>query len=406
MNKENKLVAHIEVAKYCEIKGWAYFVDDFSAKVIVQLLDSNNVVLSEMLADRIVKDAPSGTQVGDSGYVFYGILKDVAKIVFLFDNNREEEALHISQPQSLSCLSNYGFYLIHPDDMILQYVLDLGNDIEECVRHYITFGEERANNLKTLCQRYLNENEVPYDLLDFASGYGRVARSLDKSVFCVTVSDIHDEAIRFMSKELGLKAFLSTTNPHEFTSEHTYDVVFALSFFSHMPDQTFGDWIRALFNLVKPNGLLIFTTHGRIDKMKSGIPVEDGFGFVSSSEQKDLDTSDYGTTISEATYVIKVLNEYIGELPILFEEGAAIGSGHQDVYVVRKPEAALEIQVDFEQRYNDLREQREGLEKQYNDLAQQNDDLNKLVSAIYDSRTWKAGSKVKKMAQFLCLIKK
>jgi hypothetical protein len=57
--------------------------------------------------------------------------------------------------------------------------------------------------------------------------------------------------------------------------------VFALSFFSHMPDATFAAWLERLLSAVKRGGILVFTTRGAISlrNMKAGDANfnEDGF---------------------------------------------------------------------------------------------------------------------------------
>jgi SAM-dependent methyltransferase len=174
----------------------------------------------------------------------------------------------------------------------------------------------------------------PEKIIEFASGYGRVTRHLDNDYFDVTSSDIHDEAINFISENFNVKTILSTKNPDEFDLDKTYDVVFALSFFSHMPDKSFGKWIKALYKHVKPGGMLIFTTHGRISNKNYNCSLNNGFAFYSSSEQEDLSASDYGTTISEYSYVEKVCENFISKKPDIWKEG--FWWSHQDLYIIRK----------------------------------------------------------------------
>jgi SAM-dependent methyltransferase len=192
-------------------------------------------------------------------------------------------------------------------------------------------------------------------VLDFASGYGRVARQLDRQQFDVTACDIHQAAVDFMRDEIGIDAFVSATSPSELVCDETYDVVFAFSFFTHMPETTFGDWLERLYRLVQPGGLLIFTTHGRISVATTGVDVVDGFGFWPGSEQEDIEASDYGTTVSLLPWVARTLTERTGQLPILFEEGSSLSGGKQDLVIVRKdaPYSAL-TEEDYVVRRSDL----------------------------------------------------
>jgi len=67
--------------------------------------------------------------------------------------------------------------------------------------------------------------------------------------------------------------------PEDLALGRTFDVVFALSFFSHVPEATFGRWLRALFAGVSEGGILIFTTHGLASQPNLGNPEIPESGF-------------------------------------------------------------------------------------------------------------------------------
>ncbi len=137
---------------------------------------------------------------------------------------------------------------------------------------------------------------------------------------------------------MGVKTILSASNPTDLKIVHNqFDVVFALSFFSHMPDNTWGLWLKTLFDALKPGGYLIFTTHGMTSSRKYfGNPVipESGMWFSPSSEQKDLDVADYGNTIVTPEYVKIAVKNILHQNILLMVE--ADWWEHQDLYVVKK----------------------------------------------------------------------
>jgi hypothetical protein len=108
---------------------------------------------------------------------------------------------------------------------------------------------------------------------------------------------------------MGQQVAISCKNPAEFRLGRQFDVVFALSFFSHMPDTTWGDWLAALFRHVRLGGSLIFTCHGKMSVellYNNFIKLSpEGYWFSPSSEQRDLEVDDYGTTITSPEYVIR-----------------------------------------------------------------------------------------------------
>lgn len=336
-----KIEAHIDSTSYYRIAGWAWCPQQPSARVQVLLLSSSGEPLASLPANEPRKDL-ADMSIGDGsyGYSFYGLLKGAAKIAFVHEESRIEQPLQIEPPPLPDYLSPYDFYLIHPNDYLFKSNMGRAS-IDECVKAYMAGGIGIADRLRDICAEYMRDKDKPLDLLDFASGFGRVSRCLDTSFFNVTASDIHEEAMSFIHEQLpGAKTLLSSTNPQNFRSDASFDVIFALSFFSHMPDSTFGTWLVSLYKILRPGGLLIFTAHGRTTNQNAKLPLKDGYGFFPTSEQKDLDSFEYGITISELPYVVRVMHDRIGQYPIFFQEGADIASGNQDLYIVRKEDAS------------------------------------------------------------------
>lgn len=131
---------------------------------------------------------------------------------------------------------------------------------------------------------------------------------------------------------------MAYNNPDDFNHPSRYDVVFALSFFSHMPRSTWGRWLAALYASVLPGGVLIFTTQGQLSAKYFGSPPlsADGYWFGSNSEQKDLDLANYGQTIVTEDFVRREIADKLNLKTFIFREG--FWWGHQDCYVVRKPD--------------------------------------------------------------------
>jgi SAM-dependent methyltransferase len=198
---------------------------------------------------------------------------------------------------------------VHPQDFIYSFccshpLMSLAGG----VTYYFEDGARSASKLADLVHGFKDLDQHQVKLLEFASGYGCVSRHLKKYQSLDLIScDIHPEATQFLTGQLGIKTLLSAHVPEEFPGERKYDVVFALSFFSHMPKSTYGRWLKALYHSLKSPGYLIFTTLGLNACHDHGITPDevgaDGFWFESRSEQHDLDTAEYGMTISTPEYV-------------------------------------------------------------------------------------------------------
>lgn len=245
---------------------------------------------------------------------------------------------------------------IHPNDLIFTY---LAKNLKEptASEHYLGDGLRSARLLRSVIENDTSVSlDQPFEMLEFASGFGRVTRHFKTEIpnAIVTASDIHPEAMSFTERELGIKTSISQSKPESFNLQKQFDIVFALSFFSHMPDRTFGPWLESLFRHVKMGGSLIFTTHGdtTIRKYEPQITLpEAGFYFSAASEQTDLDFAEYGTAISNTQYVTRQIFRQL-QAPI-----AVVKTGywweHQDTYVVAMPKWLLPCDFNPE-KYLDL----------------------------------------------------
>ena len=219
---------------------------------------------------------------------------------------------------------------IHADDFIFQFHLDVQppsrtNARAHVTEYYFLDGDRSAKRLDSVIQDHHPDAAARrLSLFEFASGYGCVSRHLQKmnEHYELVACDIHEQAVAFLRERLGVAAVQSHSDPHAFDAGAKFDVVFALSFFSHMPDRTFGAWIQALFSVVADNGLLIFTTHGRIAHEQLNRPVLDpsGYYFAPSSEQKDISTHEYGTMIVTPFYVMEQIRKCPCSAVALFQE--------------------------------------------------------------------------------------
>lgn len=226
---------------------------------------------------------------------------------------------------------------IHPEDFIYwydHYVVSLINQREHAALRYMQGGRATAHILRDTLQ-FHPVTRPDFQLLDFAAGFGRVSRFFREVLpaAVVTASDIHPKAVEFLRQTIGVEAFMSKVNPLRFVAPRRYDVVFVLSFFSHLPKTTWGAWLQVLARTLEPGGLLIFSAHGAAIHADLGFPDldDDGFMFQTVSEQKDLDTAAYGTTVTMFDFVYK----RVKETGLVLEGYRASGVGHHDLYVLR-----------------------------------------------------------------------
>jgi cyclopropane fatty-acyl-phospholipid synthase-like methyltransferase len=232
---------------------------------------------------------------------------------------------------------------IHPDDHIFSFLLasphpQFKTDIDRAT-YYFEDGARSRMKLESLTRELQNLScfqllKDGHSLLEFASGYGCMTRHLTNSSADLWACDIHPAAINFLQHDLGARAFLSSPFPEKLEVPQQFDVVFALSFFSHMPISTWARWLVRLIQATRSGGFVIFTTHGLKSQpiFSANVPPT-GFWFVPTSEQSDLPTEQYGQTITTPTFVQTAIASIQGVRLIKFEEAA--WWSHQDLYVLQ-----------------------------------------------------------------------
>ena len=227
--------------------------------------------------------------------------------------------------------------LIHKNDFIFHHISNVvTSNLENAVTEYFSVGSYSYNKVMELTSS-LNIDLGQNFILDFASGYGCVTRhfnacSYREKIHCC---DLHTDAVDFIRHNLGFHAFKSDVNPSLVSFDIKYKLIFALSFFSHMPDATFASWLRTLSNNLADDGFLLFTTHGLASSIIIGVEniPESGIWFMAQSEQHDLDQLQYGTTITSFDYVNKMIKN--AGLRLVYYKSSDWW-GHQDTYVVKK----------------------------------------------------------------------
>jgi len=102
-------------------------------------------------------------------------------------------------------------------------------------------------------------------ILDFGCSSGRVIKTLQtaypRAIFFGC--DPNQNAIAWASKEMpSAQFFVSAEVPPIAVQDHTYDMVYAISIWSHFSERAALLWFEEMHRIIVPNGLLIFTTHG------------------------------------------------------------------------------------------------------------------------------------------------
>ncbi|WP_353235160.1 class I SAM-dependent methyltransferase [Diaphorobacter ruginosibacter] len=202
-----------------------------------------------------------------------------------------------------------------------------------------------ADGWRTLSELVLLLEEVNHPLLrmgsvlEFASGHGRFTRHLVKALGAqrVVANDVVADSVDFARRTFGVEGFVSPSVPEQVRWDRQHDLVFVLSLFTHLPASTWSRWLRRIYDMVAPGGVLVFTTHGAEAVFKQNVTLdENGYFFVASSESNAIDGQEYGTTFTSEAFVRARIAEHLPNARLLKLAPRQFWH-HQDAYVVEKP---------------------------------------------------------------------
>jgi SAM-dependent methyltransferase len=100
-------------------------------------------------------------------------------------------------------------------------------------------------------------------VLDFGCGCGRVTRYWNEFDGAVSGSDVNAKAIEWCRDNLAFGSFMRNrlAPPVDF-DDGSFDLVYALSVFTHLTDELQLAWRDELRRILRPGGRLLLTTHG------------------------------------------------------------------------------------------------------------------------------------------------
>jgi SAM-dependent methyltransferase len=100
-------------------------------------------------------------------------------------------------------------------------------------------------------------------VLDFGCGCGRVTRYFHDFDGAVAGSDVSSDAIEWCRDNLTFGSFVTNRlEPPLVFDDESFDLVYALSVFTHLTEELQLAWRDELRRVLRPRGRLLLTTHG------------------------------------------------------------------------------------------------------------------------------------------------
>lgn len=202
---------------------------------------------------------------------------------------------------------------VHKNDMMFNYRLyQHYGDLQQSLYSYFWVGANLMQNLQALAEEHRLKTQ---SLLDFGAGYGRVSRFWPHffPTSHISVSDPKEEALDFQSSQFGYQSLKQSSDPESFPSEK-FDLILAVSVFTHLPQENFLKWFETLAGALNEDGALIFTfndINSPNNRKLIGKAEHRDLHFLENSEEtlfpfiadSNTDTSSYGHAFISEGYL-------------------------------------------------------------------------------------------------------
>jgi SAM-dependent methyltransferase len=203
------------------------------------------------------------------------------------------------------------------------------------LRSFHFVGAQAARAIDAVLQT--EGRQVPEDarVLDFGCGCGRVLSPLKRrhQRWRVVGSDIDGEAIAWCRRHLSDAAgfIVHRPRPPLPVKARTFDLVYAISVFTHLPEDLQMEWLDELRRIARPGGLLLLTVHPMDLAARAASGADDGFLYAKGAGTKGLPDF-YQTTFHSREYIVERWSPYFAIVDII-RKGI---NNHQDLIVARR----------------------------------------------------------------------
>ena len=202
---------------------------------------------------------------------------------------------------------------------------------------FLESGRLAAESIRASLARHGRRIEELGSLLDFGCGCGRVTRRwVGLDGVDVHGADANERAVAWCRTNLPFARFSSNglAPPLEHADE-SFDLVYALSVFTHLPEGLQLAWMRELERLLRPGGFLLLTTHG--ERYRERLSRDERAAFDAGRlvvRWPEGAGSNLCSAFHPPAYVQEKLAAGLDAVDLVPE--GATGNPYQDLYVLRR----------------------------------------------------------------------
>lgn len=176
-------------------------------------------------------------------------------------------------------------------------------------------------------------------ILDFGCGCGRIIRHLkNKSNIEIYGTDYNHQLVTWCKKNLTFANFsINEMEPPLNFPNDFFDFIYAISIFTHMSKNLQQKWIREFSRILKPNGFLFITTHGKyyLNRLTPEEKNQFANGQMIIKRSKHLGTN-LCSTFHPNEYVLRNTLKTFKIIDYIPEE--MTGAPYQDIYLAQNSE--------------------------------------------------------------------
>jgi SAM-dependent methyltransferase len=201
---------------------------------------------------------------------------------------------------------------------------------------FVEAGERAAASLAALLGKHDIAVERCARVLDFGCGCGRVIRHLRHLPAALHGCDPNPVAVEWCAGHLPFARFAVSAleSPLDYDTE-SFDLVYALSVFTHLPERLQWYWMCELRRVLKPGGVLVLSLHG--DALRGRLSRAERADYRAGRlvvRGADLIGTNHCAAFHPPAYVRGVMADGF-EVLELAPEGAT-GNPPQDAWLLRK----------------------------------------------------------------------
>jgi SAM-dependent methyltransferase len=203
---------------------------------------------------------------------------------------------------------------------------------------FLRGGELGAHTARQAVARMDAPLDARQAILDFGCGCGRVTRHWrGDGAARIFGTDYNQQLIDWCRRNLPFAEFsLNRLTPPLSYDDGAFDLIYAFSVFSHLTEDLQVPWMRELTRVLKPNGHLLFSTHG--ERYTHRLNAEERHRFAAGELVVKNNVKTPGSNTCSAYHPPAYVRDHLaGELELVdFVAEGALGNPYQDLYVLRR----------------------------------------------------------------------